>query len=116
MLSHGYFYDKIAVYGKGGIGKPQLRETLPPHLQVLGKRVIQIGCDPKADSTINLLGGEPVMPVMNYLREHDDEPESIEEISKEGSMAGALYRNRRSYPGLGSQAEVNHHCSAFLKT
>ncbi len=35
----------------------------------MGKRVIQIGCDPKADSTINLLGGEPLRPVMNYMRE-----------------------------------------------
>ena len=34
-----------------------------------GEEVIQIGCDPKADSTINLLGGEPLRPVMNYMRE-----------------------------------------------
>ena len=75
---------KIAVYGKGGIGKSTVTGNLAAAFASLGKRVIQIGCDPKADSTINLLGGEPVMPVMNYLREHDDEPESIEEISKEG--------------------------------
>ena len=41
----------------------------------MGKKVIQIGCDPKADSTINLLGGEPLRPVMNYMREEDEEPE-----------------------------------------
>ena len=76
---------KIAVYGKGGIGKSTVTGNLAAAFASLGKRVIQIGCDPKADSTINLLGGEPVMPVMNYLREHDDEPESIEEISKEVS-------------------------------
>ena len=39
------------------------------------KKVIQIGCDPKADSTINLLGGEPLRPVMNYMREEDEEPD-----------------------------------------
>ena len=50
----------------------------------LGKRVIQIGCDPKADSTINLLGGKPLKPVMNYMREQDQDPESIEEISRVG--------------------------------
>ncbi len=84
MLSHGYFYDKIAVYGKGGIEKPQLRKPCRRICKSLGKKSYTNRLDPKADSTINLLGGEPVMPVMNYLREHDDEPESIEEISKKG--------------------------------
>ncbi len=53
-------------------------------MQPWGRRVIQIGCDPKADSTINLLGGEPLRPVMNYMREEDEEPEKLEDISKEG--------------------------------
>ncbi len=43
----------------------------------MGKRVIQIGCDPKADSTINLLGGEPLRPVMNFMREEDEEPDEL---------------------------------------
>ncbi len=72
---------KIAIYGKGGIGKSTVTANLAAAFATLGKRVIQIGCDPKADSTINLLGGEALTPVMNYLREHD-EPSGIEEISK----------------------------------
>ena len=48
----------------------------------MGKKVIQIGCDPKADSTMNLLGGEPLRPVMNYMREEDEEPEKLEDIAK----------------------------------
>ena len=66
---------KIAIYGKGGIGKSTMTSNLAASFAYLGKRVIQIGCDPKADSTFNLLGGHPVQPVMNYLREHDEDPE-----------------------------------------
>ena len=75
---------KIAIYGKGGIGKSTVTSHLAAAFALLGKKVIQIGCDPKADSTINLLGGQPLRPVMNYLREEDDDPETIEEISKVG--------------------------------
>ena len=56
---------KIAIYGKGGIGKSTMTANLAAAFAALGKKVIQIGCDPKADSTINLLGGHPVTPVMN---------------------------------------------------
>ena len=75
---------KIAIYGKGGIGKSTMTSNLAAAFAYLGKKVIQIGCDPKADSTFNLLGGHPVQPVMNYLREHDEDPESIEDISRIG--------------------------------
>ena len=54
---------KIAIYGKGGIGKSTMTGNLAAAFATLGKKVVQIGCDPKADSTINLLGGEPLMPV-----------------------------------------------------
>ena len=53
---------KVAVYGKGGIGKSTVTSNLAAAFATMGKRVIQIGCDPKADSTINLLGGEPLRP------------------------------------------------------
>ena len=55
---------KVAIYGKGGIGKSTVTSNLAAAFANMGKRVIQIGCDPKADSTINLLGGEPLRPVM----------------------------------------------------
>ncbi|MBP5774597.1 MAG: AAA family ATPase, partial [Clostridiales bacterium] len=60
---------KIAVYGKGGIGKSTVTSNLAAAFATLGKSVIQIGCDPKADSTINLLGGKPLKPVIEILRE-----------------------------------------------
>ena len=59
---------KIAIYGKGGIGKSTMTGNLAAAFATLGKKVVQIGCDPKADSTINLLNGEPLMPVMDYYR------------------------------------------------
>ena len=62
---------KVAIYGKGGIGKSTVTSNLAAAFANMGKRVIQIGCDPKADSTINLLGGEPLRPVMNFMREED---------------------------------------------
>ena len=46
---------KVAVYGKGGIGKSTITSNLAAAFAAMGKKVIQIGCDPKADSTINLL-------------------------------------------------------------
>ena len=52
--------QKIAIYGKGGIGKSTITSHLSAALADLGKRVIQIGCDPKADSTSNLLGGRRI--------------------------------------------------------
>ena len=45
--------------------------------------------------------GVPVVPVMNYLREHDDEPESIEEISKEGYGGVLCIETGGPTPGLG---------------
>ena len=39
---------KVAVYGKGGIGKSTVTSNLAAAFANMGKRVIQIGCDPKA--------------------------------------------------------------------
>ena len=93
--------QKIAIYGKGGIGKSTVTGNLSAALATLGKRVIQIGCDPKADSTVNLLGGEPLTPVMNFIRDYDREPESIEEISKVGFGNVLCIETGGPTPGLG---------------
>ncbi|MDO4170073.1 MAG: nitrogenase iron protein NifH [Lachnospiraceae bacterium] len=92
---------KLAIYGKGGIGKSTTTSNLAAAFAVLGKKVIQIGCDPKADSTINLLNGNPVKPVMNYLREYDEEPEKIEQIAKEGFGGVLCIETGGPTPGLG---------------
>ena len=92
---------KIAVYGKGGIGKSTLTSNLAAALATLGKKVIQIGCDPKADSTINLLGGRPLQSVMGYMREFDAEPSSLEEISARGFGGVLCIETGGPTPGLG---------------
>ena len=92
---------KVAIYGKGGIGKSTVTSNLAAAFAMLGKKVIQIGCDPKADSTINLLGGEPLRPVMNYMREEDEEPEKLEDISKEGFGGVLCIETGCPTPGLG---------------
>ncbi len=92
---------KIAIYGKGGIGKSTITSNLSAAFAKLGKKVIQIGCDPKADSTINLLGGESLMPVMNYIRKFDTDPEKIEDISKVGFGDVLCIETGGPTPGLG---------------
>ena len=92
---------KIAIYGKGGIGKSTITSNLAAAFATLGKKVIQIGCDPKADSTINLLGGTTPIPVMNYMREYDEDPENIEDISKEGFGGVLCIETGGPTPGLG---------------
>lgn len=92
---------KIAIYGKGGIGKSTVTSNLAAAFARLGKRVIQIGCDPKADSTINLLGGEALMPVMNHMREHGDDIDDIAEISRVGFGGVLCIETGGPTPGLG---------------
>lgn len=92
---------KLAIYGKGGIGKSTTTSNLAAAFAILGKKVIQIGCDPKADSTINLLGGVPVQPVMNYIREHEEEPDQIAQIAREGFGGVVCIETGGPTPGLG---------------
>lgn len=94
--------QKIAIYGKGGIGKSTMTSNLAAAFASLGKRVTQIGCDPKADSTINILGLESkLLPVMSYMREYDREPTSLEEISATGYGGILCIETGGPTPGLG---------------
>ena len=56
---------RIAVYGKGGIGKSTTVSNVAAALSEMGLKVMQIGCDPKADSTILLCHGEAVPAVLD---------------------------------------------------
>ena len=59
---------KMAIYGKGGIGKSTTASNLSVAFTKMGLKVMQIGCDPKADSTSYLHGGEPVETVLDLIR------------------------------------------------
>ncbi len=53
---------QIAIYGKGGIGKSTTTSNISAALSVAGYKVMQVGCDPKSDSTVTLRGGEYIPP------------------------------------------------------
>ena len=60
---------KIAVYGKGGIGKSTTVSNVSAALADMGLKVMQIGCDPKADSTVSLHGKGRIPTVLELVRE-----------------------------------------------
>lgn len=91
---------KIAIYGKGGIGKSTVTSNLSAALAVSGYKVLQIGCDPKADSTINLTHGRPVTPVLNFMRDNDRTPE-IGDIIHEGFGGVLCMETGGPTPGIG---------------
>ncbi len=66
----------FAIYGKGGIGKSTTSSNLSVAFARLGKRVLQIGCDPKHDSTFTLTG-RLVPTVIDILKEVDFHPEEL---------------------------------------
>jgi light-independent protochlorophyllide reductase subunit L len=66
----------FAVYGKGGIGKSTTSSNLSVAFSMLGKRVLQIGCDPKHDSTFTLTG-RLVPTVIDTLKDVDFHSEEL---------------------------------------
>ncbi len=75
---------KIAIYGKGGIGKSTTASNLSAAFSDLGYRIMQIGCDPKADSTKNLTGGKKIMTVLDAIRQKGEENVTAEDILYHG--------------------------------
>lgn len=58
----------IAIYGKGGIGKSSTASNIAAACALNGKKVMLIGCDPKSDSSITLLGGKRIPTVLEKLK------------------------------------------------
>lgn len=91
---------KIALYGKGGIGKSTTASNLSAALAEKGYRVMQIGCDPKADSTQNLSGIDKADTVLDALREKGDDVQ-LEDIVKEGYGGVLCVEAGGPTPGIG---------------
>ncbi|MDR1482554.1 MAG: nitrogenase iron protein [Synergistaceae bacterium] len=91
---------QIAIYGKGGIGKSTTTQNLTAGLAESGKRVMVVGCDPKADSTRLLLGGLAQRTVLDTLRE-EGEDISLELIMKEGYKHIRCVESGGPEPGVG---------------
>lgn len=68
---------QIAIYGKGGIGKSTTTSNLSAALSDLGYSVMQIGCDPKNDSTTTLRGGKTIPTVLDTIRERSGNFDNI---------------------------------------
>ena len=91
---------KIAIYGKGGIGKSTTASNIAAAFAQSGMRVMQIGCDPKADSTVNLRGGGAVPTVLELIKKKR-EALTLEEMVTPG-FAGVLCAEAGGpAPGLG---------------
>ncbi len=67
----------IAIYGKGGIGKSFTTTNLSATFALMGKRVLQLGCDPKHDSTTSLFGGVSLRTVTEVFAEKNARSESV---------------------------------------
>ena len=91
---------KIAIYGKGGIGKSTIACNVSAALARQGLRVMQIGCDPKADSTSLLRGGERAPTVLQLTREKG-KALTLEDIVFEGAYGVKCVEAGGPVPGLG---------------
>lgn len=91
---------KFAFYGKGGIGKSTTVSNLSAAFAEMGYKVMQIGCDPKADSTINLREGKAKRTVLDLLREKNQEVK-LDEIVTQGYKGVYLVEAGGPTPGLG---------------
>ena len=91
---------KVAIYGKGGIGKSTTTQNTVAGLAELGKKVMVVGCDPKADSTRLLLGGLAQRTVLDTLREEGEDVD-LEDVRKIGFGNTLCTESGGPEPGVG---------------
>ena len=84
---------KLAFYGKGGIGKSTTVSNLSVAWAQKGLSVLQIGCDPKADSTLSLREGKKIPTIMEKVRAAEpfglDDVLFVREIRPDGIISGS---------------------------
>ena len=91
---------RIAVYGKGGIGKSTTVSNMAAALAEKGMKVMQIGCDPKADSTILLRHGKKISTVLDLYNEKRQDLK-LEDITTTGYGGVVCVEAGGPTPGLG---------------
>lgn len=91
---------QIAIYGKGGIGKSTTTQNLTAGLTELGKHVMVVGCDPKADSTRLLLGGLAQKTVLDTIRDEGEDID-LDDIMKTGFGGTRCVESGGPEPGVG---------------
>ena len=91
---------KIAIYGKGGIGKSTTTQNTVAALAEMGRKVMVVGCDPKADSTRLLLGGLAQKTVLDTLREEGEDVD-LDDIRRVGFGDCLCTESGGPEPGVG---------------
>ena len=90
---------KIAIYGKGGIGKSTVVSNMSAALSQMGYTVMQIGCDPKSDSTRTLMGGVRIPTVLETMRDKDHVV--LEDIVQKSRCGVYCVESGGPVPGVG---------------
>lgn len=90
--------NQIAIYGKGGIGKSTISSNISVRMAQKGCRVLQIGCDPKHDSTLLLLNN-PIDTVLDVVTSRTDY--SSTDFLKEGVLGVGCIEIGGPAPGVG---------------
>ena len=91
---------KVAIYGKGGIGKSTTTQNTVAGLAEMGKKIMVVGCDPKADSTRLLLGGLAQNTVLDTLRDEGEDVE-LDDVMKLGFSNTSCVESGGPEPGVG---------------
>jgi nitrogenase iron protein NifH len=91
---------KVAIYGKGGIGKSTTTQNTVAGLAEMGRKVMVVGCDPKADSTRLLLGGLAQRSVLDTLRIEGEDVE-LEDVLAKGFSDTNCVESGGPEPGVG---------------
>lgn len=90
---------QIAIYGKGGIGKSTIAANVSAALAEKGLRVMLVGCDPKRDSTMTLVGGRQLPPLLELLK--DKKKISLDDVVFKGFKGILCVEIGGPEPGIG---------------
>ena len=92
---------QIAIYGKGGIGKSTTSSNLSAALSDRGLSVMQIGCDPKRDSTRMLMQGRLIPTVLDLIRDRGESVLTIDDVVFSGYGGIRCVEAGGPEPGVG---------------